>query len=59
MDVKNENLIRFWQALNHNKVQYIMIGALPSVFKTGRAQDLADVLELEKIRKIRGESRTT
>ena len=93
MDMLNDELLRFWKALNENKVRYIMVGGFATRFhgfnrstddldmwledtlegtnvpflhinhliqnkKTiNRPKDQVDVIELEKIRKIREEER--
>ena len=67
MDILDEELIRFWRALNENGVRYLMIGGFATRFHgfnrstddldlwrtLNRPKDQIDVIELEKIKKIR------
>jgi hypothetical protein len=58
MDIQNDELLYFRKTLNDNNVRYIMAGGVATQNKKviNRPKDQVDVIELEKIRKIREEN---
>lgn len=64
MDMLDEELLKFWAALQRNKVRYIMVGGFATHFHgfnqlidnkkaVNRPKDQVDVIELEKIKLLR------